>query len=381
VPAGTVLHLRLQTPVSTKTSKEGQAVTATVARAVTLQQSAAIPAGATVQGKIEKCSEADQADQRAELLIHFEKVDIPGEGRLELKGHISGVPNARETLLADGTIVGVLESETPASLFSGALAKLGAKNADVQKQIDKQRIGQVNTAIEYGQGTDFLFILSEALPVRQLFALTPAHPLSPVLLASFDDVLAAAPKRAVSKENKPGDPINLIFAGSAESIVQAFHAAGWSEPKAKNSKSIFDTARAVINDEGYDLAPVSNLYVYGRKEDLAFEKVLNTFNKRHHLRLWLTAAKTPDGRPIWLGAATHDTGIDVHPGVVSHATDPDLDDEREQVEGDLSSAAQAVQLLLPPHPLSSGSTATGGAWHTDGRLLAIGFAVAGTAAR
>ena len=372
VPAGTVLYLRLQTPVSTKTSKEGQAVVATIERAITMQGGVAIPPGATVRGKIEKCSQPDRPDQRADLLLSFQKIEIPGEGSIDLKGRISGVPNARESLLPDGTIVGVLETDTPAALLSGALAKLGAKSPDLQKQIEKQKIGQVNTAIEYAQGTDLQYTLGEALPVRQLLASYGPRAISGIVLASIEGLLATAPQRSVNREQKPGDPINLVMAGSAEDIAGAFRAAGWSEPKGRNSKSIFDTARAVINDDGYGLAPVSDLYLYGRKEDLAFEKVLNTFNKRHHLRLWQTPAKTPDGRPIWLGAATHDTGIDVHPGVVSHATDPDLDDERNQVQADLSgTSVQGVQLIRPPNPLTSGSTATGGAWHTDGELLAI----------
>jgi hypothetical protein len=274
----------------------------------------------------------------------------------------------------DGTIVGVLETDTPAALLSAALAKIGDRSPDLQNQIDKQKIGRVNTAIEYGQGTDLQFTLSEALAIRKLFASSVPQTISANLLTSLESVLATAPQRSTGKENRPGDPINLILAGSNEAISQAFRQAGWAEPQGKNGQSIFDTARAVINGDGYDVAPVSDLYLYGRKEDLAFEKVLNTFNKRHHLRLWQTASQTPDGRPIWLGAATHDTGIDIHPGVISHATDPNLDDERDQVESDLTSTGvRGVQLILPPQPLRSGSTATGGAWHTDGRLLAVDF--------
>jgi len=59
--------------------------------------------------------------------------------------------------------------------------------------------------------------------------------------------------------------------------------------------------------------------------------------------------------------------------VISHATDPDLDDERSQVEADLvaSGDVSAIQLISRPNPLSSGTTATGGSWHTDGKLLAV----------
>jgi hypothetical protein len=55
------------------------------------------------------------------------------------------------------------------------------------------------------------------------------------------------------------------------------------------------------------------------------------------------------GRPIWLAAATHDIGITVHLGVISHATDPNLDEERTQVSSDLvaGGAVQATELLTP----------------------------------
>ena len=125
LPAGTVLYLHLQTAVSTKTSKQGQAVTASLAREVEVQGGVAIPFGFDIKGAIEKCPSRRTSDQRAELLLSFGQLTIPGEGNFTLKGHLSGVSNARETLLADGTIVGVLESEAPASLLSGALQKLG----------------------------------------------------------------------------------------------------------------------------------------------------------------------------------------------------------------------------------------------------------------
>lgn len=129
----------------------------------------------------------------------------------------------------------------------------------------------------------------------------------------------------------------------------------------------------MAGDQGYDSAPVSQLYLYGRSEDLAFEKMLNTFAKRHHVRLWRSPAATAPGREIWLGAATHDTGMDIRPGVISHAIDPDLDDERTKIGADLVATGRvsATQLVARPDPLSEGKTATGGDWKTDGRLLTI----------
>jgi hypothetical protein len=101
--------------------------------------------------------------------------------------------------------------------------------------------------------------------------------------------------------------------------------------------------------------------------------MLNTFLKRHHLRLWRTLISNADGREIWLGASTHDIGLDVHLGVVSHAVDPDLDAERAKVGADLIAGGlvAAERLVSRPNPLSEGKTATGGTWHTDGQLLVI----------
>ena len=78
-------------------------------------------------------------------------------------------------------------------------------------------------------------------------------------------------------------------------------------------------------------------------------------------------------RDIWLGAATHDIGLDVRPGVVSHAIDSNLDDERAKVGADLLATGSVAteQLVTRPNPLSEGLTATGAPWKTDGSLLVI----------
>jgi hypothetical protein len=189
-------------------------------------------------------------------------------------------------------------------------------------------------------------------------------------------MLQGAPQRASGKDGKPGDPLNLVVVGNISEIRDVFKQAGWGEAERKTGKSVWDTVRAVADNQGFGGAPVSDLYLFGHREDLAFEKGLNTFLKRHHLRLWRTAATTPGGREIWLGAATHDTGLDVHPGVVSHAIDPDLDAERAKVGADLRVTGRVVAegLVARPDPLSQGLTATGGTWKTDGRLLVIDLA-------
>ena len=206
LPAGTVLYLRLQAAVSTKTSTEGQTVAASLAREVEVQGGVAIPFGSTFKGTIEKCAQATDSDQRSELLLSFGQLSIPGEGNFTMKGRLSAISNARETLLADGTVVGVLASEAPASLLSGVLQKLGQADPTINDQIQKQKIGQVNTAIEFPAGTDLHYTLTEPLHLKSIVHSAGPPQLPAGLRTSVTNMLADAPKRAVSKDNRAGDP-------------------------------------------------------------------------------------------------------------------------------------------------------------------------------
>lgn len=375
VPAGTVIYFRLVSPVNSKTSKQHDAVTARVVRDVTTQAGAAIPTGAVASGRIEKLTKSTRPDERDQLQLSFTKLDLPDKSTLKLEGHLSQVDNSRETLEA-GTIQGVLESEVPLAQINRGLGKLGESNPDLGGELGKiaeRNLGKVDTSINLPAGTDLLFALDKPLAINRVFPPVVPGQLPAQVVAAVEALLADAPQRVSSKEGKPGDPLNLVMIGSADQISQAFAKAGWSEAEKKTEKSIFDTVVAVIGSQGYGKAPVSQLYLYGRAEDLAFEKMFNTFNKRHHLRLWRTEARTADGRPIWLGAATHDIGLEpTNTGSISHAIDPNLDNERDKVAADLDAtgSVSAQQLVTRSNPLSQGLTATGGTWHTDGRLVA-----------
>ena len=376
LPPGTVLWLRLETPLSTKSCHLRQPVTARVVREVRESNGVAIPLGAIVRGSIEKLIPSSSPDDRARLLVRFAELETPAQPSLSVVGHVQEIENARESVQPDGTIRGLLASEVPVSHLEEAVAKLGKSNPEVAAEIEKaqkRHLGQSDTSIDYPAGTDLALALDQPLLVGRVFPPAVPDQLGATVSASVVSLLADAPLRSEGKDGKPGDPLNLVLVGSADEIRRVFLAAGWSEAESKSDKSIWRTVRAVAANVGYGSAPVSQLYLYGRPEDLAFEKMLNTFTKRHHLRLWRSPKTTADGREIWLGGATHDTGFDIHPGVVSHAIDPDLDAERAKVGADLmvTGRVAAEQLVARPNPLSQGLTATGATWRTDGRLLGI----------
>lgn len=136
------------------------------------------------------------------------------------------------------------------------------------------------------------------------------------------------------KKGNKGGPVNPVLVGSREEIDTAFERAGWTVAQDKNVNSLWKTFGAVVKGKGFDAAPMSTLYLYGRPEDLAFEKILSIFAKRHHLRIWEVPMTTADGQQMWLVVADHGNGFDVRPGVISHSVDPHVDLERAKMGAD-----------------------------------------------
>src|SRR5690349_12617750 len=69
-----------------------------------------------------------------------------------------------------------------------------------------------------------------------------------------------------------GDPINVILVGNENQIKQSFQKAGWLVPDPITAESTAKIIADTLAHKSYPTAPVSNLYVFGRVQDLAFEK-------------------------------------------------------------------------------------------------------------
>jgi len=121
-----------------------------------------------------------------------------------------------------------------------------------------------------------------------------------------------------------------------------------------------------------DDAPVSDLFLFGRKQDLAFEQpVGGSPRQRHHVRFWRWD-KLEDGRPVWFGSATYDerVGLSRETGQITHHIGPDVDAERDRIVADLQKAGQAQETdyIDHFHQQLEGKNGGGDPWRTDGRL-------------
>ena len=143
----------------------------------------------------------------------------------------------------------------------------------------------------------------------------------------------------------PGDPLNVGLIGTEVEVKKILLAAEWYPADPLTLRSCLEIAEATVLKRTYDDAPVSSLYLLGRKEDLAFEQpVGDNPRKRHHVRFWRTRKTDPDGRPLWIGSATYDerVGLSHTTGQITHHIAADVDAERDHLfdclkqTGDLS---------------------------------------------
>lgn len=181
--------------------------------------------------------------------------------------------------------------------------------------------------------------------------------------------------RAFTAARTPGDPLNIAFIGSKEALETAMRQAGWSPADPITVRSSLRIAVDSVADRPYATAPVSDLFVNGRKQDLAFEQAASEGpSERHHVRFWKAAVLDAMGRPLWVGAATYDAGVGVShtTGQITHHIAPDVDRERDKLVDDLrAKAAVSVKWVEDFQPVREGRNGGGDRFFTDGRLAVV----------
>jgi hypothetical protein len=164
------------------------------------------------------------------------------------------------------------------------------------------------------------------------------------------------PRYTITGDGLPGDPVNLVLTGTLQQLQAAFSNASWSGADQLNLASSWGMVRAFIFNSPYPSAPFSSLYLFGRRQDVGFQKAIdNSPRKRHHIRFWalslahaesalgkasfwLNTDRPPDGACVhWVGAGTKDTGLSLTRLTfqITHATDSDTNNERDYIVAEL----------------------------------------------
>lgn len=187
--------------------------------------------------------------------------------------------------------------------------------------------------------------------------------------------LSLAPTRTFTSLGIPGDPLNLAFIGSREDLMETARNAGWTPADpitwTSSTKIVVDS----LAHRAYTSAPVSDLFVNGKRQDLAFEKPFGPDpSKRHHVRFWQSDEVDALGRPLWLAAATFDSsaGVSHRTGQVTHHIDADVDRERDSLISDWTASENTVAQWVPDFQKErQGKNGGGDPFFTDGRLCLL----------
>ena len=189
-------------------------------------------------------------------------------------------------------------------------------------------------------------------------------------------MLAQIPRRIADKDGNPGDMVNFLLIGSEDQVKAAFMAAGWAQVDRDTKDAVVQALVASLSKQAYLTMPMSQLYLFGRPQDYGFAHAepLTVVTTRHHLRIWKSTL-TVGGQPLWVGAATHDMGLerDQRNGKLTHHIDPNVDDERDFVSRSLTESGYVTQhtTVMPPDPIKDEKTATGGSFHSNGEVLVL----------
>jgi hypothetical protein len=185
--------------------------------------------------------------------------------------------------------------------------------------------------------------------------------------------------RARTVDGLLADPVNLALRGTKKQLVDAMHKAGWHEADPITFRTSWRTITSTLRRQSYPNAPVSDMLVFDRKQDLAFQKEVDgNPAKRHHVRFWRVDKDVylPGGyNADWVAAATYDdaVGFSMFTLQITHSIDGDVDTERDYVVKTLQKAkktkkVQRIEHFFPEYTHRNGG---GHTYFTDGSMVIV----------
>lgn len=169
----------------------------------------------------------------------------------------------------------------------------------------------------------------------------------------------------------PGDPLNVVLVGERDTVFPPLARRGWHVTQSLSIGSAWETARSALFGTRYRHSPVSPLFVFGRSQDIALQKIREDVHQRNHMRLWL-APVTVNRKPVWVGQISRDIGVRLTPRTITtHKIDPAVDETRWYLLQDLffSEALERFGLVAGVGPASLEQPRfnfTGDPYFTDG---------------
>jgi hypothetical protein len=380
VATGQTLWIRLSAPVSSYISKPGDGVHAVLTESVVCDKEVVFPVGTKIDGVVHSVRKVGWGihHETAALDIRFDHAVVMEGSPVPISALVVEVENAREQVTSKGVIRGIRSSDTPEGRINSRLKHLPTYNpySDLVLIVYKATFPIFpEPEIYYPAGTDLRLKLTE--PVHSL-PVAAAQPVESMAETSeelnVERTALSVPWRSTTVEQVDADVVNLAFVGSREQVEVAFQQAGWSTSDPFTKHSFVHTFYAFLNNSSYDQVPMKTLLLDNKPSDMSWQKSLNSYNRRDHLRMWQWS-ETSDSKIVWLSSSTHDTRATLsvkHHQFVHHIA-PDIDDERSTVIRDLELAGCVKSVHLVPRRGVSNLTrnANGDKVRTDGDMAIV----------
>lgn len=379
LPAGQTLWIRLAAPVSTYTAKVGDPVHAVLTQDLVCDDEIVLPIGAPVDGVVLSKRKVGWGilHETAALELQFNSATLKPGVEVTFTARVQEVENARETI-RNGVIEGIRSSDTFQGSINSRLIHLPTWNP----YSDPFLIAYKATfpifpepEIYYSAGTDIRLRTTTEISAPQTDdALYESSLTSMPESEQTDRLVEQLPWRVTTRKGVDADLLNLVFLGSQGQVKSAFREAGWHNADPASKRTWLKNLYALLNNSGYAKQPMMTFLLNGKPEDMNWQKNLNSYGRRDHLRAWQWPAEGI-ADSVWISSSTHDTDAVLaikYKGFVHHIA-PDIDDERSTVIRDLNFAGcvKSVSYVSRPGMPTATHNATGDLMHTDGSIAVI----------
>lgn len=381
VPAGTLLEIRLTSPVASYSSKAGTPVEAAIVAPVLEDGRTLVPLGARLRGTLAEVKRIGLGlvRGRASLRFDFDQLELPDGTTIGVNARMKSVENARESVDSQGRVQGIRATDAFGHKMAGITRNLFFWDPLIHTVLTGTTLAVIRfpeSEIHFPAGTEFLIEITEPVEIRDDWTV----PL-PRVASNGDehqtllDIVRDTTTRTVKPgDMRPADIVNLLIVGDPEWLQRAFDAAGWVSAHRLNRETGWDTFTSVAEARAYPEAPMGKMLLDELPPDYELSKVLNTYSKRHHVRMWNQPPRF-HGRAVFAAASTQDIAIDFSfkSMKIMHVIDRNIDNERAKIVNDLVftgcvDAAELIDRPWVPHAMKNSS---GEEMTTDGRVLVI----------
>lgn len=197
------------------------------------------------------------------------------------------------------------------------------------------------------------------------------------------------PQFTMTPDGFTNDPVNISLLGTEAQVKRAMKKAEWHVADRRTLITMLKYAHSHLTGTPYPNAPMSNLLLFGRSQDLAYQKQIdNSVSHRHHVRFWAVSTEDPsfknhvrfwrkrhklgNTKTLWVGAGTFDFGVGVikFNGQLTHSILANTNKERDYIVHTLQNAdmIKEIKTIKAGAPTRTKNRVIGDTMITDGEL-------------